>query len=110
MYPIEQATPVRMKSAWKTKWRANGMRNTPQMRPGRKTNLARPRRNTAEAFYDVFADMPLEDQAAALKILEQVHRLALREKKPTRAPAAQADGKPGGQLPLDSDAGKCPKE
>lgn len=50
--------------------------------------MARPKRTTAEAFYDVFADMSLEDQAAALKILEQVHRLAKREK-----PAAPPDAK-----------------
>ena len=48
--------------------------------------MARPRRSTAEAFYDVFADFPLEDQAAALKILEQVHRLAVRESKRERTP------------------------
>jgi hypothetical protein len=54
--------------------------------------LAKPRRTTSEAFYDVFADMPLEDQAAALKILEQVHRLAQREKKPQQqAPAADQE-------------------
>lgn len=41
--------------------------------------MARPRRATADAFYDVFADFPLEDQAAALKILEQINRLAIRE-------------------------------
>lgn len=43
--------------------------------------MPRPRRSTSDAFYDVFADMPLEDQAAALEILKQVHRLALRESK-----------------------------
>ena len=47
--------------------------------------MSRPRRSTAEAFYDVFADFAIEDQAAALKILEQVHRLAIREAK--RLPA-----------------------
>ena len=48
--------------------------------------MARPRRSTAEAFYDVFADFSLEDQAAALRILEQVHRLAVREqaKRPAK--------------------------
>jgi hypothetical protein len=47
--------------------------------------MARPRRATSDAFYDVFADMPLSDQAAALRILEQVHRLAVREAgKPER--------------------------
>lgn len=50
--------------------------------------MPRPKRTTAEAFYDVFADFPIEDQAAALKILEQVHRLAKRE-KPAKEPTKQ---------------------
>lgn len=41
--------------------------------------MARPRRSTAESFYDVFADFTIEDQAAALRIMEQIHRLAVRE-------------------------------
>ena len=49
--------------------------------------MARPRRTTGEAFYDVFADFTLEDQAAALKILEQIHRLAVREAGKMRAAA-----------------------
>lgn len=51
--------------------------------------MARPRRNTAEAFYDVFADMNIEDQAAALKILEQVYRLNKRNQD-----AAKRNGQP----------------
>jgi hypothetical protein len=43
--------------------------------------MAKPNRKSQEAFYDVFADMPLADQAAALRILEQVHRLAQRDTK-----------------------------
>jgi hypothetical protein len=50
--------------------------------------MARPKRTTAEAFYDVFADFDVEDQAAALKIMEQVHRLAKREKA---APVAKQE-------------------
>lgn len=52
--------------------------------------MPRPRRATAEAFYDVFADFSIEDQAAALKILEQVHRLRIREtsKRPAPAPGS----------------------
>ncbi len=47
--------------------------------------MARPNRKSAEFFYDTFADFSIEDQAAALKILEQVHRLAVREsKRPAR--------------------------
>lgn len=53
--------------------------------------MPRPRRATAEAFYDVFADFTIEDQAAALKILEQVHRLRIRETtKRQPAPATVA--------------------
>jgi hypothetical protein len=55
------------------------------------TKMPRPRRATAEAFYDVFADFSIEDQAAALKILEQVHRLRIRETtKRQPAPATVA--------------------
>jgi hypothetical protein len=46
--------------------------------------MARPNRKSAEFFYDTFADFSIEDQAAALKILEQVHRLAVRESKRVR--------------------------
>ncbi len=72
--------------------------------------MARPRRNTAEAFYDVFADMPLEDQAAALKILEQVHRLAMRANRAAAMAqvaaddleyAAEARSAAAAMLPLD---------
>jgi len=56
--------------------------------------MPRPRRSTAEAFYDVFADFPLEDQAAALKILEQVHRLAKRDAKKPLLGADGADNRP----------------
>ena len=53
--------------------------------------MPKPNRKTAEAFYDVFADFTLEDQAAALKILEQVHRLAVRETEKTRKEAANGE-------------------
>ncbi len=46
--------------------------------------MARPNRNSAEFFYNTFADFSIEDQAAALKILEQVHRLAVRESRRVR--------------------------
>jgi hypothetical protein len=49
--------------------------------------MARPRRSTGEAFYDVFADFTVEDQAAALRILEQIHRLAVREAAKRKSPA-----------------------
>jgi hypothetical protein len=53
--------------------------------------MARPSRKTAEAFYDVFADMAIEDQAAALRILEQVHRLAVRESRREKPTATGTD-------------------
>ncbi len=76
--------------------------------------MARPRRNTAEAFYDVFADFDIDDQAAALKILEQVHRLAVRESK--RKPVAQnadlgLDGRDDldDRTPYEIGAERCPE-
>lgn len=48
--------------------------------------MPRPRRTTSEYFYDQFADFPLEDQAAALRILTELHRQKTRESK--RKPAA----------------------
>ena len=43
--------------------------------------MARPNRNSKEGWFDLFADFPIDEQAAALRILEQVHRLAVRESK-----------------------------
>ena len=43
--------------------------------------MPRPNRKSIEFWYDTFSDMPLDEQAAAMKILEQVHRLAVRESK-----------------------------
>lgn len=63
--------------------------------------MSRPRRSTAEAFYDVFADFTIEDQAAALKILEQVHRLAIREAKRLPAPPMLEKRAEDGLFPTD---------
>jgi len=43
--------------------------------------MARPRRGTEETFYDTFADWEPEDQAAALKVLEALHRQKVRESR-----------------------------
>lgn len=51
--------------------------------------MSKPRRTTAEAFYDVFADFELADQAAALRILTELHRQKTRESK--RKPAADPE-------------------
>jgi hypothetical protein len=48
--------------------------------------MARPRRSTSEAFYDVFADFDLTDQVEALRILTELHRQKQREAR--RRPAA----------------------
>ena len=51
--------------------------------------MARPRKGTEEVFYDTFADWDAEDQRAALKVLEQIHRMTTR--------AAKRGGNPNGQ-------------
>lgn len=53
--------------------------------------MPRPNRKSQEFWFDTFADFPIGEQAAALKILEQVHRLAVRETKrnSTQQPAAE---------------------
>lgn len=60
--------------------------------------MPRPTRKTAESFYDVFADMPLDEQAAALKILEQVHRLASRDAKREKPAKAASESLLADQL------------
>ena len=48
----------------------------------------RPRRGTEQVFFDTFADWTAADQAAALKVLEALHRQTERAE---RARYAQAD-------------------
>ncbi len=60
--------------------------------------MARPNRNTQDAFYDVFADMSPEEQIIAMRVLEQTHRIAKRLKKPEAKPEAETPA--GGQLEL----------
>lgn len=43
--------------------------------------MARPRKGTEETFFDTFADWELADQAAALKVMEALHRQKLREER-----------------------------
>ncbi len=64
--------------------------------------MARPNRKSQEFWFDTFADFPLDEQAAALKILEQVHRLALRETKQAKAETKPPKGETNGQgsLPI----------
>jgi hypothetical protein len=42
--------------------------------------MARPRRTTEEEFYDIFSSWPIDDQAMALRVMEQIHRIAKRTK------------------------------
>lgn len=42
--------------------------------------MARPRRTTEEEWFDVFATWDADDQAVALRVLEQIHRIAKRSK------------------------------
>lgn len=46
--------------------------------------MARPRRSTEEEFYDVFSSWAVDDQAIALRVMEQIHRIA--KKKPVAVP------------------------
>lgn len=41
--------------------------------------MSKPRRGTEAVFYDTFADWSVEDQAAALRVLEALHRQKQRE-------------------------------
>jgi hypothetical protein len=43
--------------------------------------MARPRRGTEEVFYDTFSDWDEADRAAALKVLETLHRALSRDAK-----------------------------
>ena len=40
--------------------------------------MARPRRTTEEEWYDVFSRWDVDDQAVAIRVLEQIHRIAKR--------------------------------
>lgn len=60
--------------------------------------MAKPRRSTAEAFYDVFSDMPIAEQAIALRILQETHRQAVklnRRKSPLAPQGLLIDGEAG---------------
>lgn len=44
--------------------------------------MAKPRKVTADTFYDVFSSWPADDRAIALKVLEQTHRQLVKMEKP----------------------------
>ncbi len=57
--------------------------------------MARPRRTTEEEWYDVFGLWDAEDQAVALRVLEQIHRIAKRTKaKPAAIEQPSLSGLP----------------
>lgn len=68
--------------------------------------MGRPRKPTEEVWFDQFTDMSAEEQSAAIKILEALHRQKLRTKR--------ANGKPGeeptklmfGDQVVEADGGK----
>ena len=43
--------------------------------------MARPRKGTEEVWYDTFMEWSAEDQAAALKVLEALHRQSAKMAK-----------------------------
>ena len=57
--------------------------------------MPRPRRSLKQEFYDVFYEWPVEDQRAALEVLNNDHRRKVRELENERRRNA-----PGKQIPL----------
>jgi hypothetical protein len=53
--------------------------------------MPRPRKGTEQVFYDTFADWPIEDQAAALKVLNELHRQRQREARRQQPPSPVPD-------------------
>jgi hypothetical protein len=58
--------------------------------------MARPRKAIDSIFYDVFSDMPVEEQAIALRICEQIYRLKQREPKSSAKSAPEVSGDTNG--------------
>ncbi len=59
--------------------------------------MPRPRKGTEEVFFDTFSSWPEDDRAAALKVIEAIHRAL--------TVAARRNGKEPEQQPLeDADA------
>ena len=49
--------------------------------------MPRPKKSIEDTWYDCFNAWDADDQRAALKVLEQLHRVKLREEKATTKPA-----------------------
>lgn len=61
--------------------------------------MAKPRRTTEEEWYDVFSRWDVEGQAIAIRVLEQIHRIAKRGPKPqpTEEPGEKLDLRESGK-------------
>lgn len=57
--------------------------------------MSKPRRGTAEVFYDTFADWDVADQAQSLKVLEGIHRQANRNAMKALKPKENKPDEPG---------------
>jgi hypothetical protein len=53
--------------------------------------VARPRAINEDNWYDIFGDWDLEDQAAAIKVLQQIHRQLKRTAEPAVSPKIQLE-------------------
>lgn len=56
--------------------------------------MARQRRTTEEEWYDIFSGWDTADQAVAIRVLEQVHRIARRGAKKADTEAVSLSGLP----------------
>ncbi|MDQ2899227.1 MAG: hypothetical protein M3Y07_05425 [Acidobacteriota bacterium] len=51
--------------------------------------MSKARRSVQQEFHDVFADWSLDDQEAALRMLTETHRQAVRQEKRRKAAPAE---------------------
>ncbi len=51
--------------------------------------MPRPRKSTEREFYDIFWEWPLADQAAAIRVMEELHRQKGRMKRRAETPGPQ---------------------
>jgi hypothetical protein len=69
--------------------------------------MAKPRKETSDTFYDIFANWPAEDRAIALKVMEQTHRQLVRVEaravEPKTDAVASAASDPQGSLLDDAE-------
>jgi hypothetical protein len=51
--------------------------------------MSKARRSVQQEFHDVFADWSLDDQEAALRMLTETHRQAVRQERRRKAASAE---------------------